>query len=157
MGKREVHVIVVSKRVTVTLLVLVSLGMIALLYFLSGKAYARDSHPATELMLRLLRRDDATRDAVLAALMPVIANALFFVPWGFLMFIAVDTPERRRFRTYLITFLAAALFATAMEVWQVFLPTRVTSPVDAIANSLGAFLGAVAGHLRKEVRIRFEH
>lgn len=157
MGKREVHVIVVSKPVTVTLLVMVSLAMIALLYFLSGRAYARDSHPLTELLLRLLRRDGPPRDAVLAALMPVIANALFFVPWGFLMFIALDTPSRRRFRTYLYTFIAAAVFATLMEIWQVFLPTRVTSAVDAVANALGACLGAVVGHLRKEVRIRFEH
>lgn len=157
MGKREVHVIHVSKRVTIVLLVLVSAAMVALLYFLSGRAYARESHAATELVLRLLRRDDPPRTAVLAALMPVIANALLFAPWGFLAFIALDSPRRRRFHTYLLTFLAAAVFATAMELWQIFLPTRVTSPVDAIANALGALAGAVLGHLRKEVRIRFEH
>ena|SRR5688500_9480367 len=157
MGKREVRVVVVSKPVTIVLLTLVSAGMIALLYFLSGKAYVRDSHPATEVVMRFLRRDDPPRDAVLAALMPIIANALFFVPWGFLTFIAFDTPKRRRFRTYLMTFAAAAVFATALEIWQTFLPTRVTSPIDAIANAAGALLGAIGGHLRKEIHVRFEH
>ena len=66
----------------------------------------------------------------------IFANVLFFVPWGFLTFIAFDTPKRRRARTYLLTFVAAAIFATAMEIWQTFLPTRVTSPVDAIANTI---------------------
>jgi VanZ family protein len=157
MGKREVHVVVVSKRVTFALLLLVSAAMIALLYFLSGRAYVRDSHPATELVLRLMRRDDPPRAAILAALMPVFANVLFFIPWGFLTFIILDSVKRRRFHTYLLTFVAAAVFATAMEIWQTFLPTRVTSPVDAVANAMGALAGAVAGHLRKEVRIRFDH
>ena len=157
MGKREVRVIRVPKPVTIALLVLVSAGMVALLYFLSGRTYTRDSHPATELLLRLLRRDDPPRSAVLAALMPLFANAFIFVPWGFLAFIAIDSPRRRRVRTYLMTFAGAALFAAAMEIWQTFLPTRVTSPVDAIANTLGAFLGAIGGHLRKEIHVRFEH
>ena len=157
MGKREVRVIVVPKPVTVVLLILVCAAMAALLYFLSGKAYARDSHPAMEIALRLLRRDDPSRSAVLAALMPVVANALLFIPFGFLMFIALDTPRRRRFRTYAVTFVAAALFAAALEVWQHYLPTRVTSPVDAIANALGAVVGAMGGHLRKEVHVRFDH
>ena len=149
--------IVVPKAVTIVLLALVSAAMVALLYFLSGKTYVRDSHPATELVLRFLRRDDPSRSAILAALMPIFANVLFFVPWGFLTFIAFDTPRRRRVRTYLLTFVAAAIFAAAMEIWQTFLPTRVTSPVDAIANAAGALLGAVGGHLRKEIHVRFEH
>ena len=156
MGKREVRVVVVPRGVTIALLVLVCAAMVALLYFLSGKAYVRDSHPATEMVMRLLRRDDPPRDALLAALMPVIANVLFFLPFGFLMFLAADSPRRRRFRTYVITFIAAAVFATAMEVWQAFLPTRVTSPADAVANVVGALVGALGGHLRKNVHIRFE-
>lgn len=157
MGKREVRVIVVPKRVTIALLVLVSGAMAGLVYFLSGRTYVRDAHPVTDLFLRLLSRDDPPRDAILAALMPAIANALIFVPWGFLAFIAIDSPRRTRIRTYLITFVVAAIFAAAMEVWQIFLPTRVTSPMDAIANTLGALLGAMGGHLRKEIHVRFEH
>src|SRR5687767_383635 len=157
MGKREVRVIVVPKRVTIALLVLVTAAMAARLYFLSGRTYVRDVHPVTDLFLRVLQREDPPRDAILAALMPAIANALVFVPWGFLAFIAIDSPRRTRVRTYLITFVAAAIFAAALEVWQMFLPTRVTSPIDAIANTLGAFLGAMGGHLRKEIHVRFEH
>jgi VanZ family protein len=80
-----------------------------------------------------------------------------YVPWGFLAFIAIDSPKRPRLRSYLITIVAAAILAAAMSVWQMFLPTRVTSPVDAIANTLGAFVGAIGGHLRKEIHVRFEH
>jgi len=36
------------------------------------------------------------------------------------------------------------------------LPTRVTTISDSIANAAGAFAGAVAAHLRKRVRVRFE-
>ena len=157
MGKREVRVIVVPKAVTIALLVLVTAAMAALLYFLSGRTYVRDSHPGTELLLRLLRRDDPPRDAILVAIMPIFVNVVAYVPWGFLTFIAIDSPKRPRFRSYLITIVAAAILAAAMSVWQMFLPTRVTSPVDAIANTLGAFVGAIGGHLRKEIHVRFEH
>ena len=157
MGRRDVRVVLIRKPVTIVLLMFVAAAMVALLYFLSGRAYARDSHPAADLLLRILRRDDPSRTAILAALMPVAANALFFMPFGFLTFIALDTPRRTRIRTYAITVVAATLFAGAVGIWQQFLPTRVTTPIDIVANAFGAFAGAIAGHLRKEVHIRFEH
>lgn len=157
MGKREVRVVTIRKRTTVMLLLLVSAAMIALLLFLSGRAYARDAHPASEMLLRLIRRDEAPRDAVLAALMPVFANILLFVPWGFLTFIALDSQARPRRRTYALTVAGSLLFAAVMQLWQVFLPTRVNGPVDMLANALGAFTGAIGGHLRKRVYVRFEH
>ena len=151
------RVIVVRKPVTIVLLVVVAGAMLGTLYFLSGRAYARESQPAADLLLRILRREDPSRTAVLAALMPFAANALFFIPFGFLTFIALDSPRRKRSRTYVMTVAAATIFAAAVAVWQQFLPTRVTTPVDVVANALGALLGAVAGHLRKELHIRFEH
>ena len=157
MGKREVRVIVIRKWTTVALLLLISAGMAGLIYFLSGKAYARETHPAAEMMLRLIRRDDPSRDVFLAAMMPVIANALLFIPFGFLMFIALDSPRRRRSRTYLLTVGLGVAFAASMQIWQYALPTRVISPVDMIANALGTFTGAIGGHLRKRVHIRFDH
>lgn len=158
MGKREVHVIVIRKRTTVALLVVVSAAMAALLFYLSGKAYASGSEPLREMLLSALQtRRPVTRDAVLAGLMPVIANALFFVPWGFLMFLALDSPARKRFRTYVVTIVAGVIFALSMVVWQRFLPTRVTGILDALANGAGALMGAVAGHLRKRVHLQFDY
>ena len=157
MGKREVRIVVIRKPVTIALLVLVSAAMVALVWFLSGKTYARDTSAATDILLRLLRRDDPPRDALLAALMPVIANALLFMPWGFLAFIAIDKPARPRRSTYALTIATGVLFAAVIQVWQTFLPTRVSSPVDVVANAMGAFLGAMGGHLRKRVYVRFEH
>jgi VanZ family protein len=158
MGKRQVHVILVRKPVTFALLVLTTVAMAGLLYLLSGKAYAADTHPIRELLARLLGsgRAPVSRDALLAFLMPVIANVLLFVPWGFLAFVALDSPVRGRFTTYAITLVAALVLATAMYLWQQVLPTRVTSLFDAVANGVGALSGAALGHARKGVRIRFE-
>ena len=158
MGKRQVHVIAVRKPVTFALLLLATAAIVSLLYLLSGKAYAADTQPFREILLRLFgsSRAPVSRDAVLAFLMPVIANMLLFVPWGFLAFVALDSPRRGRLATYAITVVAAVVFATAMYVWQLSLPTRVTSLPDTAANGAGALAGAALGHARKGVRVRFE-
>lgn len=158
MGKREVYVVVVRKGVTVALLLLVSAAMVALLFYLSGKVYARPSYPASEVLLRFLSGERTiSRDTVLAALMPVTANVLVFIPWGFLMFLALDSTRRPRRQTYGLTFATGLLFAVSMELSQTVLGTPVTNPIDAVANAFGALLGAAAGHLRKQVYFRFEH
>lgn len=151
MGKRHVHVIVIQKRVTLVLLVLTSAAMIALLMFLSGRAYAGQADPLRAVFTRSL-----TRDALLAVLMPVIGNILLFVPWGFLTFVALDSPSRPRLRTYLLTLAAGVIFAALMHVWQQFLPTRVVTVTDSAANAVGALAGALLGHMRKGVRVRFD-
>lgn len=158
MGKRQVHVIMVRKPVTFVLLVLTTAAMATLLYFLSGKAYAADTHPMRELLSRLLgsSRGPVSRDALLAFLMPVIANVLLFVPWGFLAFVGLDSPSRGRTVTYAMTLVAAVVLAAAMYLWQQLLPTRVTSLLDAVANGAGALCGAALGHARKGVHVRFE-
>ena len=156
MGKRIVHVIPVRKPVTIALLLLTTAAMTALVYFLSGKAYAADTHPFRELLARLLgSQRPLSRDAALAFLMPVIANVLLFVPWGFFAFLALDTASRPRKWTYAITFVAALLFAVAIYFWQQALPTRVTSLNDTFSNAFGALGGAALGHARKSVRVRF--
>jgi VanZ family protein len=158
MGKRQVHVVVVRKPVTFALLALTMAAMVGLLYLLSGKAYAADTHPIREILSRMLgsSRGPVSRDAVLAFLMPVIANTLLFVPWGFLAFVGLDSPSRKRGVTYAITVVAAVVFASAMYVWQLYLPTRVTSLSDTAANGVGALAGAALGHARKGVRVRFD-
>ena len=158
MGKRQVHVVVVRKPITVALLVLTTVAMIALLYFLSGKAYAADTHPLRELLARSLGSGTTppSRGALLASLMPVFANMLLFVPWGFFVFLTIDAASRKRSRTYAATFLAALLFAVLMYAGQRYLPTRVTSLPDTLSNALGALAGAMLGHARKSMRVRFD-
>src|SRR5262245_54950055 len=103
MGKREVQVVVVPMLVTVGLLLLVTIGMAAAVYWLSGKAYLKEVSPLD--LLSLVRRDGQglSSSTVLASLMPGIADALLFLPWGALMFLAVDRSTRPRWQTYLIT------------------------------------------------------
>lgn len=158
MGKRHVTVIPVRKPATFALLAIVTAAMASLLYVLSGRAYAGERNPLLELTARVLGGGGApvSRDAVLAFLMPVSANILLFVPWGFLAFVGLDRPQRRRGLTYLLTIIGALAVAVAMSVWQEFLPTRVTSLPDALANAAGALAGAALGHARKSVRVRFD-
>ena len=158
MGRRQVHVIRVRTPVTLVLLVLVTAAIAALIYFLSGKAYAAETHPIREILARLLGsgRGGLSRGTVLAFLMPIIANILLFVPWGFLLFLVLDgrTPSRRW--AYSVTVIGAVAFAAGLLFWQQFLPTRVTSLPDMVANGLGALAGAALGHTRKGVHVRFD-
>lgn len=155
MGKRQVYVVRVRRPVTIALLVLTTAAIAALLYFLSGKAYAIDAHPVRELLTRALSSQRPARHTVLAVMMPVIANILLYVPWGFFTFLALDTSSRARKWTYVITFFAALLFAAVMWLWQQSLPTRVTALPDTLSNAFGALGGAALGHARKSVRVRF--
>lgn len=158
MGKRHVHVVAVPKAATVGLLLITSAGMVALVYLLSGRAYAAETHPLRELAARALGagRGALSRDALLSFLMPVLGNVLLFVPWGFLTFIALDAPHRPRRFSYLITVVGAVVFAAAIHYWQELLPTRVTSLSDTIANAAGALAGAAMGHARRSVRVVFD-
>src|SRR5437773_962161 len=108
MGKSEVRVVIVRKWVTVMLLVVVSIAILALILFLSGRAYVRDRSPLL-IILSLIQRYDRgalTNSALLAALMPALANISLFVPWGFLMFLALDRRERPRLRSHVVVTLA---------------------------------------------------
>jgi glycopeptide antibiotics resistance protein len=137
MGKREVRVVRVRKPVTIVLLVITSAAMIALVYILSGRAFERGARSTAD-MVTLLG-----------------ANIILFIPWGFLMFMAVS-PKRPRALTYVITLVAAALFSLGIDAWQASLPTPVTTSRDAVWNLIGAFLGASGAHARKSMRIRFQ-
>jgi len=158
MGRRHLRVIPVPKPVTFALLALITTLMAVLVYLLSGRAYAADRSPLLELTARMLGAGPVpvSRDALLAFLMPVIANVLLFVPWGFLAFVGLDSSRRPRRLSYLLTVAGALAVAGCMYAWQAFLPTRVTAPADAIANGAGALAGAALGHARKGVHIRFD-
>ncbi|MBV9492950.1 MAG: VanZ family protein [Acidobacteria bacterium] len=156
MGKLETRVVRVPKWATFILLVLTSAAMVALVWLLSGRAYVKNDHPLLETATRIMRYRQLTPDAILAGLMPVIANFLFFVPWGFLTFVAVDRPDRPRSATYAITCFAGIVFAMGVALWQYSLPTRVTTFADTVTNGFGTLAGATLGHLRKRIRVRFK-
>ena len=137
MGKREVRVVVVRKWVTILLLVLVSIAMLALVYGLAGHAFVR------------------TDRSLIGIIALVAANTILFIPWGFLMFIALS-PKKPRATTYVLTIVAGALFSLGVAAWQATQPAPLTIYRDTIWNVIGTLLGAIAAHLRKSVRVRFQ-
>jgi glycopeptide antibiotics resistance protein len=137
MGKREVRVVVVRKPVTIALLIVVSIAMLALVYALSGHAFMRAERSLIDIIAL------------------VAANTILFIPWGFLAFIAFS-PKKPRAMTYVLTLALGALFALGVAAWQSTQPAPLTVYPDAIWNVIGSFLGAVAAHLRKTVRVRFQ-
>ena len=137
MGKREVRVVVVRKPVTIALLILVSVAMVAMVYALSGHAVVRGERSLADIV------------ALLAA------NIILFIPWGFLMFMAVS-PKHPRAMTYVATIVIGALFALGVGVWQAFIPAPVTTFRESIWNVVGVFIGALGAHLRKSTRVRFQ-
>jgi len=157
-GKTTIHTFRVPRWVTVMLLVVVSGGMAALIVFVSGRAYLRQQLTVTDIVLLVHRYDRGalSNDAVLATMAPAIVDILFFMPWGALAFLAFDGGVEHRLRTYLLTLAVGATFALGLVAWQNALPTRVTGWEDAAWNMLGCLSGAVCGHLRKRVRVRFE-
>jgi hypothetical protein len=158
MGKRTIRTILVPRWVTVALLTLLSAAMAGLIAMLSGRAYLRQGLTMTEIVALVHRYDRGalSNDALLATAAPGIADILFFVPWGALAFLSFDGGEGHRFRTYLLTMAVGLTFALGLVAWQNALPTRVTGWEDAGWNTFGCTAGAVAGHLRKRLRVRFD-
>jgi len=79
-------------------------------------------------------------------LQDIAVNFAAYIPLGLLLSIGWS----RRFgpgRGALAATLAAALLSLAMEIAQIFLPARIASNVDLLANSLGALVGAMAAPL----------
>jgi glycopeptide antibiotics resistance protein len=148
-------VIIVRKRVTVALLILVSVAMLSTIGFLSGRTYSSELRGPAEEFVTLLQFRSAPDGHPITAVMPLLADVIAFLPWGFLMFLALDRKGRPRFRSYLWTCAAAVAFALALVLWQYLLPTRVTTFGDTIFNLAGALLGASLGHIRRTVRIQF--
>src|SRR5262249_47711616 len=76
----------------------------------------------------------------------VAVNVAAYIPLGFLLSAALSARHGDAPGT-----LAAALWAAgvslAMEAMQMFLPSRIASNVDLLANSCGGLLGAMAAPL----------
>ncbi len=159
MAGRDQRTVVVRKRVTFLLLLLVTLSMFSMTISLSGKTYKKvDPVPFREvrLLYQKFSEGHVAMPILVALVMPMLLNTLLFLPWGFLLFLLLDSPDRPAYQSYLITLILALGLSAFVEAWQYFLPTRVTDINDVIWNGAGAVAGALLGHLRKRIRFAFE-
>lgn len=144
---------------TILLLLIVSVAIAAITVWMAGRSYS-NLNPTPFDDIRYLAQRMGTRPIsthVLALLVvPIIANILLFVPWGFLLFIALYTVDRPTLQTYILTILLGLTFCLVIEGWQYFLPSRVADINDVIWNTSGAALGALLGHARLRLRVEFE-
>ena len=150
--------VVIRKPVTVVLLLIVTLAIISITIWTSGKSYTKvDPIPFEDirhLMNRLEHRRVSTQ-IMAVIIVPIIANVLLFVPWGFFTFISLYTADRPTVQTYVLTILLGLSLTLAIEAWQYFLPSRVADVNDVIWNTVGTVAGAMLGHLRLRVRFEF--
>ena len=132
--------IVVRRPITILLLLVVTTGIIATTLWMSGKSYSKvDPIPfegLRHLEHRIAHRPVSTRVLSLIVV-PIIANVLLFMPWGFLMFISLYGVNRPTVQTYVLTILLGISFSAAIEAVQYFLPSRVADINDIIWNTVG--------------------
>ncbi|MFQ6017085.1 MAG: VanZ family protein [Kiloniellaceae bacterium] len=93
--------------------------------------------------------DPATLDAFVASWRApagrgdIFANFVLFAPFGLVGLMA--TGRKRLFLLRLVlTIVAAVVFATALQVAQLFLPGRIAALNDVVWNTLGTIAGALA-------------
>lgn len=159
MAREDVRVVTIRKWVTFLLLVVVTVAMLGITLSLSGHTYRKvDAEPFHDVKRLAARLSEGPTPfpVFVALIMPLLLNILLFMPWGFLMFVLLDSPRRATSTSYLLTILLGLALSLGVEAWQYFLPTRVTDINDVIWNGTGAAVGAVFGHLRKRVRVAFE-
>jgi glycopeptide antibiotics resistance protein len=143
----------------VLLLLLTTAVIVTLTLRTAGKSYSNlDPVPFDEVrhLYRIIAHKPVGTHIVALIFVPIIANVLFFVPWGFLLFLTLYTDRRPTVQTYVLTILMGLTFTCTIEACQYFLPSRVADVNDVIWNTVGASAGAVLGHLRARVRFEFE-
>lgn len=151
--------VVIRRPVTVLLLIIFTAGICLMTLWSSGKSYSKvDPIPFEDIRHvahRLQHHPVSTRILALV-FVPIVENVLLFVPWGFLMFIALYTIERPTVQTYVLTMLIGFTLTCSIEAVQYFLPSRVADINDIIWNTVGTLIGAIFGHLRERVRFEFD-
>jgi VanZ family protein len=75
----------------------------------------------------------------------VISNVLLFMPWGFLLAIWRAGRKASFVAAVVLAVVTGAALSAAVEVGQLFAPSRTTSFVDLATNTLGSTLGALIG------------
>lgn len=74
----------------------------------------------------------------------LVTNALAYLPLGFI-WVPTLQPRHGRFPAAMMAAALCACLSLSLETLQNFLPSRVPSNLDFGSNSLGGFLGAIAG------------
>jgi VanZ family protein len=85
-------------------------------------------------------------------LQDVAINVAAYIPFGLLLSIGCGARYGPA-RGAIIAALAAAAVSLSMEAVQMFLPLRIASNVDLLANGLGGLLGAMAAPLLAPTRV----
>lgn len=75
-------------------------------------------------------------------LFDVTINVLGYIPLGFILVFALY-PRLQGFGAVFITLIFSFILSGAIESAQTWLPTRVPTQIDWIANGMGAFIGAL--------------
>lgn len=153
------HEIIVRKWTTVLLLAATTLAIISITVWMAGKSYENfDPIPFDDLryLAKRLNERPISTHILAVIVVPMIANVLLFVPWGFLAFITFYTLDRPTLQTYVLTILLGFSFTLAIEAWQYFLPSRVADVNDVIWNTCGTVAGALLGHARLRLRLEFD-
>jgi VanZ family protein len=76
----------------------------------------------------------------------VVSNVLGYLPLGAFCALALQ-PRWRGFEAILIALICGAALSVTLETAQSFLPARVASNLDVLANTAGALAGGVVGSL----------
>lgn len=151
--------VVIRRPTTILLLIATTLSIVLVTIYLSGRSYSNlDPFPFDDLrhLVKRLEHRPISTNILAVIVVPIIANVMLFVPWGFLMFITLYTVDRPTIQTYVLTILLGFSFTLGIEAWQYFLPSRVADINDVIWNTVGTMSGALLGHLRLRVRFEFE-
>ena len=151
--------VVIKKPLTILLWLATTAAIVLVTVYMAGKSYENfDPIPFDDLryLARRLAERPISTHILAVIVVPMIANVLLFVPWGFLAFITFYTVERPTLQTYILTILLGFSFTLGIEAWQYFLPSRVADVNDVIWNTSGTILGALLGHARLRVRFEFE-
>jgi glycopeptide antibiotics resistance protein len=80
-----------------------------------------------------------------SVLFDMIANIIFFVPFGYLLKRALSGRSGRQ--TWILTFLLAGGISTGIELYQIFCHNRILSTTDIVINLLGAIIGVLLSEL----------
>jgi glycopeptide antibiotics resistance protein len=149
----------IRRPVTILLLLAVTVAIASITVWTAGKSYSK-VHPTPfddiKLIMERMESRPISTQILAVLVVPIIANVLLFVPWGFLTFISLYSVERPTVQTYVLTVLLGFTFTLAIEGWQYFLPSRVADVNDVIWNTAGTVFGAILGHMRLRVRFEFE-
>jgi VanZ family protein len=77
----------------------------------------------------------------------LISNVLLFMPWGFLLAFWRAGRGTSFVAALSLALLSGASLSAAVEIAQLYAPSRTTSVVDLATNTLGSMLGALIGWL----------